>query len=78
MLFPPCAAWLRQRWSYMLREQRFLLNQPRLTERPLQEVLTRPNNDKAFVAASLLAGIAAIPVRLSEKYVDDLQRAASS
>ncbi|TXN40810.1 ATP-binding protein [Methylobacterium sp. WL30] len=78
MLFPPCSAWLRQRWSYMLRDQRFLLNQPRLTERPLQEVLARPNNNKAFVAALLLAGIAAVAVRLPEKYVDDLRRAASN
>lgn len=75
-LFPPYAAWLREGWKRILSEQRFLLRQPLRTESPIRAVLAKPDNNRAFAAALLLAAIDAVAIQLAPAYVAELRDAA--
>jgi hypothetical protein len=67
------AQWLRDRWDWVLREERFRLSQPILTVPEIQRALARGENDQRFIAGLLLAAAPCVQARLAREYQELLE-----
>lgn len=72
-LTPLLAEWLRTGWIRVVRDETFRLTLPLRTVPPINAVLANPNNDRAFIAALLLATSDAVAVSLSDAYAERLR-----
>ena len=67
------AAWQRSGWKRILTTETFRLSSPRQTVPPIEEVLARPQDDRAFVARLLLVTSEAVESRLASAYRRSLE-----
>jgi hypothetical protein len=76
-LAPSLAWWFRAGWERIVRDETFALTRPLRTVPPINAVLANPNNDRAFIAALLLAASEAVGSPLPEAYAESLRAIAA-
>lgn len=67
-LIGPLATWVRERWTTISTQLKSQLVDPDNNVPPIKEALADERNDESFVAALLLASMAAVDMELTEDY----------
>ncbi|WP_026606076.1 hypothetical protein [Methylocapsa acidiphila] len=67
-LVGPLAAWVRQQWTTLSTQLKSQLVKPEENVPPIKEALADERNDESFIAALLLASMAAVDQELTEDY----------
>ncbi len=75
-LTEPLAAWNRAQWTSIITQLKSQLVKPEETVPPIKEALAETRNDESFIAALLLASMAAVDQELTEDYMGFLKSIA--
>jgi hypothetical protein len=76
-LEPLLAGWFRAGWARIVHDETFRLTRPLGTVPPINAVLANSDNDRAFIAALLLATSEAVGAPLAEAYAESLRAIAA-